>query len=199
MRKAIIFILLTQVVLISCERKSEYRRVIESELAKNTRYDSLFLGLKFGMTSKQFFDTCWIMNQKGILKEGPDNTQAQYFIDSTDILGPPVYMRFYPEFKDGIVYKMPVNFTYKAWAPWNKNFSADSLLPKVVRLMEEWYGPELIKMDGKDSGLPIWYKVDGNRHMVIYKRDTSNVTVEFLDLLIENPLELTDSHSQKQQ
>ncbi|HYC86631.1 MAG TPA: hypothetical protein VEB86_15470, partial [Chryseosolibacter sp.] len=128
--------ILVIISVVAC-RQSEYRRMVDEELAKNVRYDSLFLNLQFGTTRNDFYSTCWKLNKQGLIREGPGNLSVQYELDSGE-LEHDGYMWFYPEFtadKEQI-YLMPVEFAYKGWAPWNKHLSADSLLPDVKKLLE---------------------------------------------------------------
>src|SRR5260221_12796383 len=60
--------------------KSEYTRLVERELASNTRHDSLFLGMHFGMTKKEFFDHCWALNREHILTMGTKSSNVLYSI-----------------------------------------------------------------------------------------------------------------------
>lgn len=166
--------------------KSEYERIVDSELAKNVRYDSLFLDLKFGMTRKEFYASCWEMNKEGLIMQGPGNLSVQYVIDTTQVKST-MFMRFYPNFFEDKIYEMPVEFVYEAWAPWNSSLSADSLLYDVKKLMETWYGDEFRPFTNKDDNLTVWVKVDGNRRVRMYIKNISTVKVEFLDLTV-NPI-----------
>lgn len=172
--------------------KSEYERTVSYELSRNVRYDSLFLNLRFGMTRKDFYASCWEMNKEGLIMQGPGNLSVQYVIDTTQVESK-MFMRFYPNFFEDKIYEMPVEFVYEAWAPWNSSLSADSLLYDVKKLMETWYGGEFRPFTNKDDNLTVWVKVDGNRRVRMYIKNISTVKVEFLDLtvnpIIEKPAE----------
>ncbi|MFN5169438.1 MAG: hypothetical protein ACK5DD_07425 [Cyclobacteriaceae bacterium] len=92
-------------------------------------------------------------------------------------------MRFYPEFTEDKISKMPVEFTYEFWAPWNNNLSADSLELRVKNLFERWYGGEFLLLESKEKGARVWVKVDGNRRIRIYKKNISTVRADFVDLV----------------
>lgn len=166
----------------------EYNKLVKKELAKGTRSDSLFLGIKFGMTSKEFYGFCWEMNKKGILTDGANNTMVLYKMDSA--LKYPASMNFYPDFHDNRISHMRVTFQYNAWAPWNKAQFADSLLPDVLRLYRQWYpgGNPFFEMKDKLKGT-IYIKVDGNRRILLGKQDDMIVRVDYTDLLIEKKLQ----------
>ncbi|MCA6379612.1 MAG: hypothetical protein IM606_11000 [Cytophagales bacterium] len=160
---------------------SEYERLKDKELARNVRYDSLFLGLKFGMTKKEFFKHCWDLNKAGVLSNGPSSLSVQYRLDSTQLRAG-AYMWFYPEFKDDKIVKMPIKFTYREWAPWNQQLSSDSLLFDVTRMMEKWYGGRFIEVKSNTDDRIVKVKIDGNRRIRLFKESISTIRADITDL-----------------
>lgn len=162
----------------------KYSRLVKKELARGVREDSLFLGLKLGMTSKDFYVHCWDLNKKGIISDGEFNTAVKYKLKSE--LKHPGSMNFYPDFYENSIAKMRVKFSYDGWAPWNKALFADSLMPDVLDLYKKWYpkGNEFITLNDTTRGT-IHVKVDGNRRIIIGKYDERVVMVDYTDLLIE--------------
>ena len=73
---------ITGVASCSSSGMDQYNKLVKKELAKGTRVDSLFLGINFGMTSKNFYGYCWELNKKGIISDGTNNTMVLYKIDS---------------------------------------------------------------------------------------------------------------------
>ncbi len=183
-RKVVGFVLLL-LVIIACDNRSEYQKLVEREMSKGVREDSLFLGIHLGMTRKDFFVHCWKLNKQYMLDNGPGNLTAEYAIN--DDLRMPSYMRFYPNFIDNQIYEMPVEFTYQSWSPWAKETSGDSLLPDVINMYEEWYDSEFIKMEleGKTDS---WVMVEGNRRLIVYRKDTATVFAKYDDLFVTNEL-----------
>lgn len=178
-------------LLFGCKQQSDYARAVETNIASGERNDSLFLQLRLRMTAKDFYATCWELNKQGLIRQGPGNKSVQYKL--TEEFEYPVFMRFYPEFtEDGKIWKMPVDFLHEAWAPWNKQLSADSLLPKVVNLFETWYASEFTKEVDRETGQTVYYSIDGNRQTLIFKRDSSRVSADISDILLVNPLEKND-------
>ena len=162
----------------------EYHQLVKRELAKSKRVDSLFLGINFRMTSKAFYTHCWKLNKKGIITDGNNNAMVLYKIDSE--LKYPASMEFYPDFYENKIYHMRVTFQYDAWAPWNKAQSADSLLPRILSLLKEWY-PEsngFVKISDKVKGI-VFVKVDGNRRILVGKYDNAQIRVDYEDLLVK--------------
>ena len=105
-----VFIILC--MLMACSEDSDmdkYNRLVKKELAGNKRVDSIFFGIHFGMTQKNFFAHCWEMNKKGIFTDGNDargNMTVLYKLDKE--LKYPASMNFYPDFKDSAIWKMRV-------------------------------------------------------------------------------------------
>lgn len=165
--------------------KHPYVEMEERELASGKRYDSLFLGLSFGITSKQFFDQCWSLNKEQMITQGPGNNTVQYQIETG--LKHPAVALFYPGFdRNGLVYEVPMTLSYEAWAPWNKHLVADSLQLDALSLLEDWYGKGFVEIS-HPSGKTAFAKVDGNRRISISKVDDREIKILFTDLTAEKP------------
>lgn len=165
--------------LISCENKTEYEQLVERERNKEVRHDSLFLGYEFGMESDDFFDHSWDLNQQKIVTGGD---QIEYEMKE---LSSPARMIFYPDFHDERIYRMPVEISFKSWAPWNRELYSDSLVTELLDLYRNTYGPGFIKTTHPEIKKEAWIKVDGNRRISIYRQDDMKVRVEFLDLSVK--------------
>lgn len=175
---SLLILLFSLLLISSCEQKSEYERLVQRELDKGVRYDSLFLGYKFGMEKEEFFDHSWKLNQQHIITGG---NQVEYDLDS---LSHSAQMIFFPEFQDNKIYRMPVEINYKGWAPWNKHLFSDSLVVDLKKMYEKIYGPGFIKTTHPENGKESWIKIDGNRRIAIYREDDMRAGVEFLDLSV---------------
>lgn len=174
-------------ILISCGEKFKTR--------SRDNYDSLFLGIHFGMGKKEFYDYCWEMNRKKIFTHGPANQNVEYRL--TGELEQPVSMRFYPSFHNDKIYEMPVVFTYEAWAPWNKQFSADTLLTKMLPVFEKWYGGKFKTVEHKTMG-KIFVRHDGARRINLFKRDDQFVQAVFTDVKAEAEAKALEQKDNKQ-
>lgn len=158
---------------------SEYERLVEREMSSGMRYDSLFLGLRFGMERQLFFDLMLDLNRDKKIWQGKLASSITYPVSDLKYEGD---MLFFPTFHDERIYEMNCIFSYKSWAPWNKRYSADSLRYDVLNVMKKWYGDEFIKMEA-DNGNFAHIKVDGNRRIMIIKQEERNVKVVFTDLV----------------
>lgn len=169
------------VFFVSCENKSEYQKRVETELARNIRVDSLFLGYEFGMTSQDFFEHSWQMNKQEIIT---GQTDINYRL--TD-LKKPALMTFYPEFKNDRIYKLPIDVHYEGWAPWNRELFSDSLMTDLANFYENRYDAKFIKTIHPEHQTEALIDVQGNRQIALFTKNDRIVSIEFLDLsAIEN-------------
>ena len=83
------------VTMYACKKENKLQRTINKELQSGERYDSLFLGLKFGIDLQSFYDHCWDLNRQGIVKEGPRNMSVEYIFK--DSLNNPIAFNFYAQ------------------------------------------------------------------------------------------------------
>jgi hypothetical protein len=186
----IIYFLVMSLVIGGCTPRSKYERRLKHELASGERYDSIFLGIYFGMTDKDFYMHCWSLNKKGLIKQNSNNTAAEYKLK--DELKAPATMEFYPEFVKGKIVEMPVRFVYNGWAPWNKELSSDNLQKNVLKWFKKDYGDRFITVKHPEHGIA-YVKLDGNRRITIFKQDDLHVWSVFTDMMAIK--ELPDSVS----
>ena len=165
--------------------KSDYERLLDAGLSSGVRQDSIFLGITFGMSRKDFYSHCWEMNRDSIIRQGKDNTAVLYVIDKgmRDV----VDMNFYPNFTaEGRIYEMPVTFEYRGWAPWNKELQSDSLLVEVIGLLEQWHGSKFLRLERAGRGI-VHVAVDGNRRILVHPQNERFVRVLYTDMTVEPP------------
>ena len=172
--------------LLACQ--SDYERTLERELDSGVRHDSLFLGIYFGMPASQFYTHCWQLNRDSLIKQGPSNLSVQYMPEG---YSSKVYMHFYPNFTPDdrqLIWEMPVLFSYEAWALWNPQFSADTLLPEVLDHFDRMYGGDFLKLEHPDKG-EAYVKINGNRRVTVFRKDEQYVQAMITDLLAKDTLE----------
>ena len=166
-------------ILIACQSCSDSKGNTDSN------FDSLFLGTYFGMEKKEFFEYCWEMNRQKKFIHGPTNQSVEYKLVGE--LEYPVTMRFYPSFHQDRIYEMPVTFNYEGWAPWNKQFSADTLLVNMVDVFKRWYGEDFKELEHKTMG-KVYYRMDGHRRINLFRKDDQYVQAVFTDLKVEKQI-----------
>ena len=164
------------------DSSAKYDQLVKSELAGGKRADSIFWGIHFGMTGKEFFAYCWEMNKKGLFTDGESNTAVLYRLDNNE-LNYPASMNFYPDFNNNRITKMGATFKYDGWAPWNKQMFSNKLLTDVLHLYQKWYPTgnsfQEIKKPGKNT---IYVKVDGNRRIILGIQNDMSVKADYTDL-----------------
>lgn len=159
--------------LVSCDRsKTEW-------FAQEENYDSLFLGIHLGMNKNDFYEHCAELNRQRVFTHGPTNTSVEYMLKTE--LEHPVFMRFYPSFYKDKIVDMPVTFSYEAWAPWNKQFSSDTLFVNMLTVFKKWYGGDFKELKHPRMGT-VYYKMDGKRRINLFIRDDQFVQAVFTDL-----------------
>ena len=173
-------ILLSIVLFVSaCEQKTEYEQLVQSELERDVRHDTLFLGYVLGMEHQDFLDHSWDLNQQKIITGG---TQIEYPLKE---LSSEARMVFYPRFHDNKIVRMPVEISFNSWAIWNRELYSDHLIDELMEYYEEIYGPGFIYTTVPDLNREAWTKIDGNRRILIYPKDDMVARVEFLDLSVD--------------
>jgi len=162
--------------------KTDYEKLVAREMKDGLRQDSMFLGLKLGMSSKEFFSRCWELNKNKIIRQGYTNTSVLLRLtelrDTAD-------MNFYPTFVNDTIYDMQVHIGYRAWAPWNEKLNTDTLVLDVVKMLNRWYGGDFVRIDYKDAGT-VYVKVNRNRRILVTKEDETRVRVIYTDMIAEN-------------
>ena len=185
MNKFLISILLF-ITIISCQT-NPYLELEKKELSSGVRYDSLFLGVKFGMTSKEFYAHCWDLNRKKLITQGPSNNSVRYYLP-TESIGQKIEMLFYPVFDNDIVYEVNTTFSYTGWAPWNKETSSDYLIDEVREILSEWYNSKFYEIKNPKNNSTLYTTVSGNRRIVITKVSEREVRARYTDLTIEKKI-----------
>lgn len=182
--KFTISFLLFSLVLSGCFQ-SDYTKLVKEELAKGIRVDSLLFGINFGDTRDEFYGKCFDLNKQQLITQGPGGATVQYLFKDSLVHDSLTDLRllFIPVFdQSDIIIEMNLEFSYLAWAPWNESYQSDKLKEKVLKLLQLWYkGNEFITVEMDGNQVPI--KLDGNRRLLVYLKDTQNVVVKIQDIL----------------
>ncbi len=165
--------------------QSDYTKLVKAELDKGIRVDSLLLGINFGDTRDEFYGKCFDLNKQQLITQGPGGATVQYLFKDSLVHESPTDLRllFIPVFdQNDVIIEMNLEFSYPAWAPWNELYQSDKLKEKVLKLLQHWYkGNEFITAEIDNNKVPV--KLDGNRRMLVYLKDTQNVVVKVQDIL----------------
>ena len=186
-KKGLLFILLGFIFLQACQPKSEYQKLVDIELSKGIVYDSLFAGLSFAMTQKEFFDHCWEMNGKGVFTNG---VGSQVLYDASEDFSRPTNLGFYPKYINGQMIEMPMEFRYQDWALWNEETKVELLIEELKIVLMDWYGGnDFIEVESADGSVSIWVKIDGNRQIRLGRKNISTALVTITDLARKKEIE----------
>lgn len=158
--------------IIACNGSSG-SKISQEERAK---LDSLFFGIKFGQADTQFMDICRELNNQGVLGAGHRGTYVMYRIESEQDSTGDIRMHFYPGFDDQRkINEMDMEFSFFAWAPWNKQYQSDVLNPQVRELLETWY-PGNAFTENQETRK--WVKQDHTRIIEVSEKDSEVVKVK---------------------
>lgn len=160
--------------------RSDYEKMVDRELARGIRNDSIFLGFYFGMPQDSFLKYCWHKNQEGRFFHGAQTSEISVLYHLQEFANP-INMNFYPLFSDRKIYRMWTVFSYEDWAPWKTDLSSKNLFGDVRALIEKWYGGGLLEMK-TPKGTPFWVKIDGNRQILLTVPTDQTVRMEITDL-----------------
>ena len=179
----LLFVFQFSFILYSCE-VNPYLLLEKRELETGLVYDSLFLGVKFKMTSKEFYAHCWDLNKKELITQGPSNNSVRFILQSKSNDGK-IEMLFYPVFNKDSIYEVNSTFSYIGW---NRNLFSNFLIEEVKEIMEDWYGSNFITIKNSKNDKMLYATVNGNRRIAITIVDDSKVRVRFTNLLVEKTI-----------
>lgn len=164
--------------------QSEYTTLVQSELAKNVRKDSVLLGISLGETRNIFYGKCFDLNKQKLITPGQGNTSVMYLFKDSLFHERPTQLRllFYPTFdQEDIIAEVKMEFSYPGWAPWNRGLHSDSLEQRVEKILMHWYhGNHFVRAQVSKSEMPV--KVDGNRRITLNIKDAQTVQARVQDL-----------------
>lgn len=160
---------------VSCKKEVTYESLIESGLRSGVKMDSLFLGYYFGMEQEEFYEHSWNLNRQGKIT---GLVKIEY---RPDWLPYNSIMLFYPDFKDGKINNMPVQISYEAWAPWNRERSADSLMVHLVEHFEKEFGHRFHWLYVPELEKKAYFSMKGNQGIKISLLNDMIVDFEITD------------------
>ena len=175
---------------VSCQQSPEeaYKQLEKQELSKNQRYDSLFFGIHFQMTRKNFREYCFDKHLEGRFKQG--GMKSGIWVESKLPTGMkfPAAINFYPEFENDKITKMNAAIYYDNSYQNDRSLAKDSLLLDVLNLLDNWYGGNHVKIKSpffyKED---VYVKINGNRRITIYPDLVGQmINLWYVDLKVKN-------------
>ncbi|MFZ9982664.1 MAG: hypothetical protein ACO3FI_11600 [Cyclobacteriaceae bacterium] len=185
--KSLISVLALAIMVTGC-LQSEYTKLVKEELATGVRKDSVVFDIELGDSRDEFYAKCTELNKQQLIMQGSGAFSVQHFFKDSLVHSKPreIKLLFSPIFDKGdTLAGMDLDYSYSDWAPWNKSAQSDSLEVYLIRLLElKFKGNPFIEV--KSQNVPLKVKVDGNRRMVIVKKNEQIVSVKVQDLLHPN-------------
>lgn len=183
-----IIIPISFLLFISCA-SSEYDQLVQQEATSETVLDSLVFDFHFGDTKKHFFDRCWKLNKKEVIQEGPSNKYVKYSLKPLNEKESPIQMLFYGIFDDkNILTGMDFRFSFNYWSTFSDEYAADKLVPQLKDTLMNWYpGNDFIPIKIKEINKDAYVKIDANRQILVYTKDSKDVVVKIEDLREKYP------------
>lgn len=160
----------------NCEKEQDYESMVQQGISSGIENNELFLNYELGMTRDEFFNISWELNREekitGLVKI---NYEFEGLKNRT-------LMQFYPDFTNNRISKIPVDVHYASWAPWNHEFSSDSLVVDLVDFYEDRFNTSFSYVYVPHLDKNAYVSVEGNRAITIYPSTEMVARVEFLDL-----------------
>jgi hypothetical protein len=161
------------------------------EKASGVTEDSLYLGIKMGITRQEYFEACAALNKDSLLQQGK-GSYAYYELpllpNEDSIKRKEVnFTAFFDDQK--IVRGMQFSFNYRAWSPWATELHSDKLLLDLKQRIEnEYRGNKFIEVDIEGFKNKVFVKIDGNRRMLMYPLSNQEVRLMIEDLVAKEKL-----------
>lgn len=157
------------------------------EVGRSCRSDSLFQGIRFGMSKDEFYEHCYEMNQRKLFFSSAEGVGVRYVLDEG--FESPVVFKFYPQFEySDSIHVVTGEFAFKVWVPFQKERSSDILLRQIMEGLQRWYGGnEFIKNDASRKSASVEYvKIDCNRQITLRRllAYEDRILVAFEDLRV---------------
>lgn len=184
MKNNFISFFIISILLIGCN-PSKYEKLITTEMSKEVRHDTIFLGFKFGKPKDHFYKQCKLLNEKKRIAQALDGKFVEYFFPHTTKEDKNLRVKFWGIFNDKkIMSGLKFEFTSVAWSPWNEAAQPKNLLKVVQLKLLEWFpGNDFVAITHKDGEEPFLVKVDGNRRITIAPpKDLKDIKVNIDDL-----------------
>lgn len=172
----LLFILSIVISFASCET-SEYDRTVKEEMSKNIQLDTLKFGLAFGDTHQQFWDKCTVLNKKHLITRGDVGFMAVHQIYDS-VQSRHMKYHFYAKFPkdEDHMTGLDMQFSYNGWSPWSEHTHSDKLIVEVMDTLMKWYPGNTFKMiDNEKLEQPLYYKIDGNRQIILHTKGLRDV------------------------
>lgn len=167
--------------------QSQYDKQVKKEMASGKRIDTLKFGLVLGGGKKEFFATCWELNKKKLIQQGPKNQYVAYKLKGS--ANTSITHLFYGIFnEDQKMTGLDMEFAYDGWSPWTPELQSSKLIHVAMDTLMKWYpGNAFFKLNHDKVKTPTYIKIDGNRQIIIHAQGDKDVKATLEDLRYKFP------------
>ncbi len=171
---------------LSCQKESNYSKILKRELESGKVYNDLIFDLKIGQTKEDYFNICYELNKKKLITSGGRELSPEYIMypKKENKNSKKIKMSFFGIFdKNNIIKGLDLRFNYYTWSPWNKELHSNYLIEEIKDTLLLWFpGNNFFKLNLKKEKEFAYIKIDGNRRIRIYKVDAKDVAAKIEDI-----------------
>ena len=181
----IFFTIIILILIIGCQKKSEYSTILTRELEKKNEFNDLIFEMKIGQSRQDYFDICYQLNKQKKIISGERSLNPELILKSKNGLtkGSNIKMSFNGIFNEKKTMRgFEMRFYFTGWSNWNKDLSSENLLFQLKDTLRKWFpGNDFFKVNFENN-LSAEVKIDGNRRILAYKVNSKDVAVRIEDM-----------------
>ena len=181
----IFFTIIILILIVGCQRKSEYSTILTRELEKKNEFNDLIFDMKIGQSRQDYFDICYQLNKQKKIISGERSLNPELILKSKNgsTKGSNIKMSFNGIFNEKKTMRgFEMRFYFTGWSNWNKDLSSENLLFQLKDTLRKWFpGNDFFKVNFENN-LSAEVKIDGNRRILAYKVNSKDVAVRIEDM-----------------
>ncbi len=181
----IFFIIINLILIVGCQKKSEYSTILTRELEKKNEFNDLIFDMKIGQSRQDYFDICYQLNKQKKIISGERSLNPELILKSKNgsTKGSNIKMSFNGIFNEKKTMRgFEMRFYFTGWSNWNKDLSSENLLFQLKDTLRKWFpGNDFFKVNFENN-LSAEVKIDGNRRILAYKVNSKDVAVRIEDM-----------------
>ena len=181
----IFFTTIIFILIVGCQRKSEYSTILTRELEKKNEFNDLIFDMKIGQSRQDYFNICYQLNKQKKIISGERSLNPELILKSKNgsTKGSNIKMSFNGIFNEKKTMRgFEMRFYFTGWSNWNKDLSSENLLFQLKDTLRKWFpGNDFFKVNFENN-LSAEVKIDGNRRILAYKVNSKDVAVRIEDM-----------------
>ena len=181
----IFFTIIILILIVGCQKKSEYSTILTRELEKKNEFNDLIFDMKIGQSRQDYFDICYQLNKQKKIISGERSLNPELILKSKNgsTKGSNIKMSFNGIFNEKKIMRgFEMRFYFTGWSNWNKDLSSENLLFQLKDTLRKWFpGNDFFKVNFENN-LSAEVKIDGNRRILAYKVNSKDVAVRIEDM-----------------